>query len=174
MFSNQVMPVANIICARREIKQHVDGLFDNLKAAKGLCQITSPRKFAHLEHNAKKATLAQAHQSKIDHENHLLMEKMAHIMLSKPSKPSASFKPGTCLDGNQLPKIDNHNEYTLVHGFEKTRVKAAKRIAKENAAYRKRIAAQKPMYPNAAFRADNAARANHLTRIHRKLVWSIP
>ncbi|KAH9073170.1 hypothetical protein Ae201684P_014987 [Aphanomyces euteiches] len=134
MFSNQIMPVANVICARREIKLQVDMLYENIKSPKGMCHISPPRTFAHLQFNAKKHTQMKARKATIDHDNHLLMEKMAHIMLSKPSKAS-SFKPGTCLDSNQLPKIDNHNDYTLVHGYQKTRLNEAKRIAKENAAH---------------------------------------
>ncbi|RHY23465.1 hypothetical protein DYB32_009186 [Aphanomyces invadans] len=152
MYSNQVMPVANVICARREIKHQVDKLYENLQSPKGLCNVTSPRKFSHLEFNAKKRVQAQgavpdlfslyelhltmsvaARQARIDHDNHLLMEKMAQIMFAPSSKKSsASFKPGTCLDKNQLPKIDNHNDYTLVHGYAKTRQREARRIAKEN------------------------------------------
>ncbi|KAG9401434.1 hypothetical protein AC1031_009295 [Aphanomyces cochlioides] len=173
MFSNQIMPVANVICARREIKQQVDMLYENIKSPKGLCHISPPRTFAHLQFNAKKHTQMKARKATIDHDNHLLMEKMAHIMLSKPAKAS-SFKPGTCLDSNQLPKIDNHNDYTLVHGYQKTRLNEAKRIAKENALHRKRIKAQKPTYTNAQYAADTAERHVHLARMHRKLVWSIP
>ncbi|ETV79301.1 hypothetical protein H257_07353 [Aphanomyces astaci] len=174
MFSNQVMPVANVICARREIKHQVDMLYENLQSPKGLCNITSPRTFSHLQFNAKKHTQAQAQQARIDHDNILLMEKMAHIMISSSATTNTSFKPGTCLDRNQLPKIDNHNNYTLVHGYAKTRQREAQRIAKENALHRQRIDAQKPTYTNAQYNADNAAKNVHLSRMHRKLVWSKP
>ncbi|RHY70168.1 hypothetical protein DYB28_012247 [Aphanomyces astaci] len=174
MFSNQVMPVANVICARREIKHQVDMLYENLQSPKGLCNITSPRTFSHLQFNAKKHTQAQAQQARIDHDNTLLMEKMAHIMISSSATTNTSFKPGTCLDRNQLPKIDNHNNYTLVHGYAKTRQREAQRIAKENALHRQRIDAQKPTYTNAQYNADNAAKNVHLSRMHRKLVWSKP
>ncbi|ETW00166.1 hypothetical protein H310_07571 [Aphanomyces invadans] len=175
MYSNQVMPVANVICARREIKHQVDKLYENLQSPKGLCNVTSPRKFSHLEFNAKKRVQAQARQARIDHDNHLLMEKMAQIMFAPSSKKtSASFKPGTCLDKNQLPKIDNHNDYTLVHGYAKTRQREARRIAKENLLHRQRIDAQRPTYTNAEYHADNVAKNAHLSRMHRKLVWSKP
>ncbi|OQR84780.1 hypothetical protein ACHHYP_12830 [Achlya hypogyna] len=160
MFHNQEAPVASVLCARREVQHNAAMLYENLKAPKGMCHVGSPRVFAHLEFKAKKATLQHEHQERIDHENLLLMEKMAHIMV-----PSAK-------NANQLPKIDNHNKYNLVCGYERTRLKQNARIAKENELYRRRIQAQKPTYSVRAFEAANEIKNAHLQRIHKQFVTS--
>ncbi|EQC27296.1 hypothetical protein SDRG_14917 [Saprolegnia diclina VS20] len=176
MVHNQDMPVANVLCARRELSQNAALLLENLRGSKGMCHVTSPRAFAHLEFNAKKASQVAEMHGKISYENALLMEKMAHIMVpsAKSLKSATAFAPGTCIDANMLPKIDNHNKYTLVSGYERNRVRQNARIAKENELYRKRILAQKPTYSVQAFEASNAAKNVHLQRIHKQLITSSP
>ncbi|KDO21637.1 hypothetical protein SPRG_12878 [Saprolegnia parasitica CBS 223.65] len=176
MVHNQDMPVANVLCARRELSHNAALLLENVRSSKGLCHITSPRAFAHLDFNAKKATQVAEMHDKITYENALLMEKMAHIMVpsAKSIKSATAFAPGTCIDANMLPKIDNHNQYTLVSGYKRNRVRQSARIAKENELYRKRILAQKPTYSVQAFEASNAVKNVHLQRIHKQLITSSP
>jgi len=51
---NQEAPVASVICSRKMLKNQVDMLYENLKNPKPVYHITSPRKFPHLERNAKR------------------------------------------------------------------------------------------------------------------------
>ncbi|OQR88574.1 hypothetical protein THRCLA_10235 [Thraustotheca clavata] len=174
MHHNHEAPIANVLCARRELEYNKKLLDNCIKAPRGVYDLKSPRVFAHLENNAKKMTIQQDLQEKISYENALLMEKVARIMVpsNKVVKSATAFKPGTCIDMNQLPKIDHQNYYNLVSGYERTRLREHARIEKENQIYRRRIQEQKPTYSNQVFEAQNDAKNQYLHRIQRKLVTS--
>ncbi|ELT94151.1 hypothetical protein CAPTEDRAFT_214127, partial [Capitella teleta] len=108
----------------RQYKQHVQ----KIAAIKPLVDNGQPKKLPHLVVRLKKVQKDEEQQEKIDRENHLLLDKMTHIMRHKGS-------------------VDHWNDHYYKKGLHQHyREKEQERIHEENLGIAKRLGKVRPIY----------------------------
>jgi hypothetical protein len=133
-----------------------------VKNIKSQIDNTAPPRQRHLRKNAKKAQMEKERRERINHENRLLLNKMAAIVHPPTGNvnrnaTSTTYKPGLRLSRNQVPVVDNWNpsanSYKKSMNIESRR-RELEKVTAENYGILQRIQAQKAFYNTEGLRKD--------------------